>query len=288
MWPRLVVPVVLLVGVSVLAGCGIGNPSGTQIVAAFYPLAWAAQQVAGNDATVTDLTTPGVEPHDLELTVRQTARVSQADLVLYENGFQPSVDASVKQNARASLDVSKVVPLRRTAQGIDPHFWHDPLRMATYVDALGTRLAAIDPAHAKDYRTRAASLRTRLVALDSAYRVGLSDCRIHTIVVSHDAFGYLAKYGIAVRGIAGLSPDTEPSAKHLHQLQQLIATDHISTVFSEKLGSSAMSDVLASDLGIESKVLDPIEGVTKDAPPGTSYLTIMRANLQTLRKANAC
>ncbi|MGI9156725.1 MAG: metal ABC transporter substrate-binding protein [Marmoricola sp.] len=287
MWSRLV-PVVVLVGVSAFAGCGVSNPPGTQVVAAFYPLAWAAQQVAGDDATITDLTTPGVEPHDVEPTVRQTARLSQADLVVYEKSFQPSVDASVKQNARASLDVSEVVRLHQTDRGTDPHFWQDPLRMAAYVDALGSRLAAIDPAHAKDFRARAAALHARLARLDADYRAGLSDCRLHTIVVSHDAFGYLAKYDITVQGVAGLTPDAEPSAKHLHQLQQLIAADQVTTVFSEKFGSSTMSNALATDLGIESRILDPIEGVGKSAPAGTSYLTIMRANLQVLRKANRC
>ncbi len=111
---------------------------------------------------------------------------------------------------------------------------------------------------------------------------------MHTIVVSHDAFGYLSKYGIRVTGIAGLTPDTEPSAKHIDQLQQLIRRDHISTVFSEVLASPKLSQTLAGDLGIDSEVLDPIEGVAKDAPAGTDYLTIMRSNLAALQKADDC
>lgn len=288
MWNRLALPTALLLGASVLSGCSATNASGTQVVAAFYPLAWAAEEVAGKDATVTDLTTPGVEPHDLELTPRQTAHLSAADLVLYEKDFQPSVDASVKENAKASLDVAKVVALHQSDEGADPHFWQDPLLMARYVDALGKRLAMIDPKHAATYTSRAAVLRTRLERLDADYRSGLARCQVHTIVVSHDAFGYLAKYGIEVRGIAGLSPDAEPSAKHLHELQVLIRTDGVTTVFSETLASPKLSDALAHDLGLASEVLDPIEGVAKDAPKGTDYLTIMRSNLRTLEKANSC
>lgn len=285
---RLAPPVALLLGASLLTGCGGKGADGTHVVAAFYPLAWAAEQVAGEDATVTDLTTPGVEPHDLELSPRQTANLSEADLVLFEKDFQPSVDASVKQNAQASLDVAKVVELRQTDEGADPHFWQDPTRMAVYVDALGKKLAKLDPAHAKGYHERASTLRGKLAALDKEYEAGLGNCKIHTVVVSHDAFGYLAKYGVEVRGIAGLSPDAEPSAKHLHELQDLIRTDGVTTVFSETLASPKTSDALAEDLGLASEVLDPIEGVAKDAPKGTAYLTIMRGNLEVLEKANSC
>lgn len=282
---------ILVVGLLVLALVGCENPSTsgkTSVVAAFYPLAWATGQVGGSDIGVTDLTQPGVEPHDLELTVRQTARLSAADLVVYEQGFQPSVDSAVQQNTDHGFDVSGTVRLRHDADGADPHFWHDPERMAAYVKVLASRLVDVDPAHAAGYRSRSAALVAKLTALDAAYRRRLSRCRVHTIVVSHDAFGYLSKYGVLVTGIAGLTPGTEPSAKHVEQLQQLIRHDHIGTVFSEVLASPKLSQTLASDLGIDSEVLDPIEGVAKHAPAGTGYLTIMRSNLAALQKANGC
>lgn len=283
------VPLLALL-VLTLVGCGTGAATGgkTSVVAAFYPLAWAAEQVGGSDVAVTDLTTPGVEPHDLELTPRQTAILSSAALVVYEKDFQPSVDSAVKENAKDGFDVSGTVDLHQTSDGPDPHFWQDPLRMAAYVDALGAKLAAIDPDHATGYRDRAAALATKLKQLDTDYRTGLASCTVSTIVVSHDAFNYLGTYGLTVQGIAGLSPDAEPSAKHIQQLQSLIRTDGVTTVFSEVLASPKLSDALAKDLGITSEVLDPIEGVAKDAPSGTDYLTIMRSNLEKLRKANSC
>jgi zinc transport system substrate-binding protein len=111
---------------------------------------------------------------------------------------------------------------------------------------------------------------------------------VSTIVVSHDAFGYLGRYGLRVHGIAGLSPDAEPSAKHIRELQDLARTSGVTTVFSETLASPKLSETLAHDLGMHSAVLDPIEGVQKDAPKGTDYLSLMRRNLSTLRKANSC
>jgi len=287
---RAVVPplMALAVAVSALTGCDAQDDGKVHVVAAFYPLAWAAEEVAGPDATVEDLTTPGVEPHDLELTVRQTAALSAADVVLYEKGFQPSVDSAVKENARDALEVGSVVDLEQTDDGVDPHFWHDPARMADYADAIGAKLAKVDPAHARGYRSRAAALRGRLGRLDRDYATGLRTCRVTTIVVSHDAFGYLSKFGLRVKGIAGLSPDAEPSARHIRELQDLIDRDGITSVFSETLASPKLTESLAGDLALRSAVLDPIEGVQEDAPSGTDYLSLMRGNLKRLERANSC
>jgi len=284
-----VAPVLALaVAASALTGCDAQDDGKVHVVAAFYPLAWAAGQVAGTNAAVEDLTTPGVEPHDLELTVRQTAAVSAADVVLYEKGFQPSVDSAVKENAQDTLEVGSVVDLEQTDDGVDPHFWHDPARMADYAEAIGAKLAKVDPAHAQGYRSRAAVLRSRLERLDRDYATGLKNCRVTTIVVSHDAFGYLSKYGLRVQGIAGLSPDAEPSARHIRELQDLIGRDGITSVFSETLASPKLTDSLARDLALRSEVLDPIEGVQEDAPSGTDYLSLMRSNLKKLERANSC
>jgi zinc transport system substrate-binding protein len=278
----------LAVAASALTGCAVQDDGKVHVVAAFYPLAWAAGQVAGPDAEIEDLTTPGVEPHDLELTVRQTAALSAADVVLYEQGFQPAVDSAVKENARDTLEVGSVVDLKQTGDGVDPHFWHDPARMADYADAIGAKLAKVDPAHAEGYRSRAAALSSRLGRLDRDYATGLRGCRVTTIVVSHDAFGYLSKYGLRVQGIAGLSPDAEPSAKHIREIQDLIDSDGITSVFSETLASPKLTESLARDLDLRSAVLDPIEGVQEDAPSGTDYLSLMRGNLRKLERANSC
>jgi len=106
-------------------------------------------------------------------------------------------------------------------------------------------------------------------------------------VVSHDAFGYLAKYGLYLEPIAGLSPEAEPTPADLARLESLIKTEGITTVFSETLVSPKMSETLANDLGIETAVLDPIEGLS-DETADEDYLSLMRANLSALRKANGC
>jgi zinc transport system substrate-binding protein len=277
---------VLLVGAPVLAGCAAdADPGGTRVVTSFYPLQYVAQRVAGDGVAVTNLTQPGQEPHDLELTVRQTAAVADADVVLYEKGFQAAVDDAVEQS-----EPEHVVDAAATAglTGDDPHFWLDPTRLSKVAAAFEEQLAHSDPQHTDEYAANAKALEGDLAALDRSMSKGLADCRIDTIVVSHDAFGYLGRrYGLEVVGINGLSPDAEPSPSHIRELQDLIREDGITTVFSEELASREFADSLAGDLGIRTAVLDPIEGLS-DATADQDYVSLMRRNLKTLQQANGC
>ena len=271
-----------------------------QVAAGFYPLAYVLERVGGERYAVSTLTRPGGEPHDLELGVRETAEIAEAVLVVYLAGFQPAVDEAIEQTYEGdTLEAGEIVGLEPAAEGhehaeegddhgdLDPHFWLDPLRMATLGDAVAEQLSANDPEAAERYAANADALRADLEELDTAYAAGLADCERSTIVVSHDAFGYLSKYGLAMEPIAGLSPGAEPSPADLAHLQEVIAEDGITTVFSERLASPRLTESLASDLGIATAVLDPIEGLT-DETAGEDYLSLMRANLAALQQANGC
>jgi zinc transport system substrate-binding protein len=283
-----VVAAVLAVLAPLLAACGgpsVGAGPGPHVVTSFYPLQYVAQRIVGPRVDVANLTQPGREPHDIELNFRETAETADADVVLYERGFQAAVDDVVDQSS-----VPHVVDATAAAHlsGDDPHFWLDPTRLSLVAAAFEKQVAAADPAHAAAYARNLASLQQDLTRLDGQFRSGLAHCRRHTIVVSHDAFGYLGRrYGLKVVGINGLSPDAEPSPAHVRRLQDLIRTDGITTVLSERLGSPALADSLAHDLGISVAVLDPIEGLST-ATADQDYLSLMHANLAALRKANSC
>ncbi|MEJ7832744.1 MAG: metal ABC transporter substrate-binding protein [Nocardioides sp.] len=285
-----------------LSGCGAlaedddpgSTAGGGQVVAAFYPLQYVADRVAGDGFDVQNLTSPGSEPHDLELGVRETALVTDADLLLYVGGFQPAVDDAAAENTAASvLDVADVVGLLPFEEGeedageVDPHFWHDPMLMADLGDAVAERMAEIDPANADAYTGNAADLRDDLEALDQQFADGLAECRIDTVVTNHDAVGYLAKYGLELESIAGISPDAEPTPAELAALQDLIEQAGITTVFSETLVSRATAETLANDLGVDTAVLDTVEGLTDDTAD-EDYLSLMRSNLAALQEANGC
>jgi len=287
-----------------LSGCAaLTDPDADhiQVAAGFYPLAYVVERVGGERYAVSTLTQPGGEPHDLELGVRETAEIAQAALVVHLAGFQPAVDEAIEQTYEGdTLEAGEIVGLEPAAEGhehaedekddhgdLDPHFWLDPLRMATLGDAVAEQLSKADPENAEHYAANADALRADLEDLDAAYADGLADCERTTIVVSHDAFGYLSKYGLAMEPIAGLSPGAEPVPADLAHLQEVIAEDGITTVFSERLASPRLTESLAGDLGISTAVLDPIEGLS-DETADEDYLSLMRANLAALQQANGC
>ncbi len=274
-----------------LAGCGAGTGSAAEagddvrVVAAFYPFAYVAERVAGDDAAVENLTAPGAEPHDLELSPQQVAAISEATVVVYERGFQPAVDEAVAQNAPgAVVEVTAVVqPLAG-----DPHIWQDPTRLAAVADAVAEALAGADGEHATAYRERAGQLGSELRDLDEDFRQGLADCDRRSFVTSHAAFGYLAeRYDLEMVSISGLSPESEPSPARLAEVQQIAAEEGVTTIFYETLVSPDVAEALAGDLGLQTAVLDPVEGLT-DATADEDYFSLMRANLAALRHANGC
>lgn len=290
----------LLLCAGLLTACTPRPDGRPEVVVGFYPLEFVTRAIAGDLARVTDLTNPGVEPHDLELTVRQTALLSGADLVVYERGLAPALDKAVANNRpRYVLDTTSVVPLSAPVPGEeaangesmtdgDPHFWQDPTLLARVASAVTRQLTAILPTEAARLRANDRVLQRRLAALDRDYRVGLRTCRTRTVVVSHDAFEYLGRrYGLHIAPISGISPDAEPSARHIALLSALVRSDHITTIFSEKLASPKLADALAANAGVRTAVLDPIEGLTS-SDPHANYLTLMRANLRAIQQANRC
>ncbi|MBM7808122.1 zinc transport system substrate-binding protein [Geodermatophilus bullaregiensis] len=295
-----------------LAGCGSSGDDaaaadGVGVVAAFYPLQWAAERVGGDRVDVTSLTPPGAEPHDLELTPQDVATVAGTDLLVYLEGFQPALDDAAAEAGDAAWDAGQAADLSLTAEphghegeteeehaehageeAVDPHFWLDPTRLADVGDALADRLAEVDPDGAATYEENAAALRADLEALDAEVQQGLADCAVRTMVTAHDAFGYLAdRYGLEVVGITGLSPSSEPSAAQLAEISALVREQGVTTVYTETLVDPAVAETVAGEAGVQTAVLDPLEGLT-DESAGVDYLEVMRADLATLRAGQSC
>jgi len=264
-----------------LAACGGRSAGGKErVVAGFYPLAFAAQELGGRHVEVENLTPAGAEPHDIEVSPRDVEAVRSADLVLLlGRGFQPQLE-------RAAGSGNEVLHLLDTP-GLavhgddDPHVWLDPVRYALIVKRIGEAL------HAK---AAAARLDQRLRRLEGQYRRGLAHCARQEIVTSHEAFAYLARrYGLEQVAITGLSPEAEPTPQRLADVIQAVRNTHATTVFSERLVSPRVAETVARETGVRTAVLDPIEGLTPDEETrGEDYFSLMRANLTAVRKGLGC
>ncbi len=267
----------------------------------FYPLAFVAERVGGARVEVANLTPPGVEPHDVELTARDTAAIADADLVVYLAGFAVAVDEAIDNEAgerafdvavAAELDL-QLTPIEDGEEhadeaGADPHFWLDPTRLAGVGDALADRLGRLDPASSAAYSANAAALRADLELLDAEFTAGLAGCAGRALVTSHNGFGYLAeRYGLVQVGIAGLTPDEEPSPGALAEVADYVEANGVTTIFSETLVSPEIAETIAAETDARTAVLDPLEGLAADAE-GENYLAVMRSNLVALRAGLSC
>lgn len=294
---------------------GTGGP--LRVVAGFYPLAYAAEQVGGDSVEVINLTPPGGEAHDLELSPQQVAEIGEADLILYIPGFQPALDEAIEQVAPdRALNVTEALALLPAEDHAheeeaahadegdhaheedghtdehghgdlegDPHVWLNPLNMATIGDEIASRLTALDAAG--PFAAGAQALTASMNALNDEWTQGTAECRSRDLVVSHEAFGYLAQqYDFAQIGIAGLTPDAEPSPARLAEVADLVRERGITTIYYETLVDPAVAETLAAETGATTAILDPLEGLLEGST-GT-YVTVMQANLEQVRTGQGC
>jgi zinc transport system substrate-binding protein len=274
------------------------------VTAAFYPLEYIAAGVGADSIDLRTITAPGIEPHDLELSPAAVREMRESDVVVYIEGFQPAVDAAVAEMDDALIiNVADHIEFREAEEhddedghseeeeeeaheDDDPHFWLDPAVYSALAPVLAEAFADLDSHNAADYETRSQAVVDDLLALDEQFATSLAQCERNVIVVGHEAFGYMTDaYGLEQVGLAGLSPDAEPSPARIREVREVAEHEGVTTIYFETLVSSAVSDAFASDLGLGTTVLDPIEGITDD---NDDYRSVMERNLDALVEGLDC
>lgn len=295
--------VALVAVVFAMAGCGAASDEGgsadgrIEVVAAFYPLFEAAERVGGDRVTVHNLTPAGTEPHDLELSSRQVDRIEDADVVLYfGRGFQPALERAAERSGGAKVELLDAAGDLLAAPGgdddleSDPHVWLDPTLQRGIVEQVAAALTEADPANRSTYEANAAEYSRELDQLDQSYSSGLAQCDRRVLVTSHAAFGYLARrYSLTQEAIAGLEPDAEPNPRRMAELADKVRGGGTTTIFYETLVSPRVAESLAREAGVQTAVLDPLEGLSDDdLRAGKTYVSVMKDNLGALRLALGC
>jgi len=176
------------------------------------------------------------------------------------------------------------------AASVDPHIWLDPINAQTVVSNIADTLIKADPGNEATYRANSDKVRADLGTLDDQYKEGLKSCKRKEIITSHAAFAYLAKrYGLVQVPLTGLSPEAEPSPARLQEIVQFAKDHNVKYIFFETLVEPKVSEVVAKEVGAQTLVLNPIEGLTDaQVKAGADYMSIMRDNLANLKTALEC
>ncbi|MBB6477440.1 zinc transport system substrate-binding protein [Negativicoccus succinicivorans] len=298
------------------------NQGKLQVVTTVYPVYDVVKKVAGDRADVTLLVPPGAEPHDWEPTASDLKKIGQAKVFFYNGaGLEPTDQILKKEITRDAtvVELSQGLDLLKLQDdddhdhdhdhdadhhdedhhdedhhaeghhhhhhgGVDPHVWLDPQNVMKEAAVVADALAKADPAHADAYRANAKKYQDELAALDKDMDAALSSLANKNLVVSHEAFGYLAaRYGLTQIGIMGVDADAEPTPDRMAQLVEFIREHDVRTIYSEELVNPRLADAIAAETGAVVRVLNPIEGLTAaQEKAGYDYIKLQRENLTTL------
>lgn len=228
------------------AGPSMAEAKRQNVLATTGMVADLARAVAGDRADVSALMGEGVDPHLYKPTRSDIAKLTRADIVLV-NGLhlEGKMDEAFQRVAATGKPVVAVAARVPAENRItppqfegndDPHVWMAPSLWAHALDAVRDALAAADPAGTETYARNADAYRVELTALDAYARHVLDSipANARVLVTAHDAFNYLGRaHGIEVRGIQGVSTESEAGLRGIEELVALLAERKIPAVFPE-------------------------------------------------------
>ena len=297
---------------SLLTGCGT-QPADTaagdgrlRVLTSFYPMYDFACKIGGDCIDVTNMVPSGTEPHDWEPSTNDLKNLEKADAFIYNGAdMEPWADDLLvsRSDTLRVVEASENVELRTTDGehehahehedadhhhgDFDPHVWLDPENAKIEMEAIRDALCAADPENSTVFQSNYEKYAAELDALDAEFREKLAPLPNRTIVVAHEAFGYLCDaYGLTQVGIEGLSPDSEPDPGRMAEVIDFVREHSISTIFFEELVSPKVAEAIASETGAQAKMLSPLEGLSDEqAAAGADYFSVMHDNLAALMEA---
>ncbi len=295
---------IILIVVFCLFCYGISGASEKlNVVASFYPLAHFAEQVGSEHVKVVNIMPPGVEPHEFEPTPRDMKEIWGSKVFIFNGaGIDPwaeRIQKTLKEKGILTVEISRNFILKKSAKNkyrdfnndmCDPHVWIDPLLAQKEIEIIRDAFIKVDPENEYAYRNNSVTYINKLSLLNKKYKEGLRSCKIRTIVVSHNAFSYLARRNnLNIIPLAGISPEEEPSPRRMAEISKIARNKNIQYIFFEPLVSPKVAKTVAREIGVKTLTLNPVEGLTEDEiMAGKDYISIMEENLQNLRKALSC
>ena len=256
------------------------NTSGKlQIYTSVYPIYDFTKKIGGEKIAVYNMTKAGAEPHDFEITSKDMANLSKADLFIYNGGgMEHWVDAvkDVLQNIKY-IDASSNI---NNQNNLDPHFWLSPKNAKIQMENIKNGLIEIDSESKDYYQSNYNLYANRLDELDNKIKIYLSNIKNRNLVLTHPAFGHFCKE-YSLNQIAIARDEADPKA--MADIITFIKNNDIKAIFYEEFSSSKLVDSIAKETQIKILTLNPIESLSEEnIEAGEDYFSIMEKNLISL------
>ena len=266
------------------------------IATTFFPLYDLTRSILGNKGTAFALVPAGAEPHEYEASPQDILQLNKADgfvtMGVAFSAFEDTLKSSVGPQVKiidAGLNVT-LLPFvdaeKGNLGGLDSHIWLSPKNAKKMAANILEGISSVDAENARYYESNAQILFTQLDTLDAEFKEGLSACKLHVVLVNHNAFSYLGKdYGFTTMYITGLEPEAEPSPSQLKEIVDQARKQNIKYVLYEDLVDPRVAQTIADEVHATVLALSPLEG---SSDPKDTYVSLMEKNLKTLRTALAC
>lgn len=216
-----------------------------KVVATVGMVADIVRQVAGDKAQVANVMAEGVDPHLYKPTRDDVVALNGADVVFYNGlmleGKMSDIFVKIARSDKPVIAVTEALDdekyvMTDEAEHYDPHVWMDVRGWSMAVKAVAKALSEYDPSHAADYTKNAEAYAAELDKLDAYAKqvIGSIPEAQRVLVTAHDAFGYMGRaYGVQVRGIQGLSTESEAGVRDINELVDFLVANKIGAVFVE-------------------------------------------------------
>lgn len=273
-----------------------------KIYTSIYPLYDFAKKVGGDKVDVTNLVPAGTEPHDWEISTSDIINLEKANMLIYNGaGIENWTDKVIN-----TLDNKEIVYVK-TSEGLDihkvteeddhdheeddhdhgsydPHTWLSIKNAKKEMENIKNALVKYDPENEDYYENNYEIYAEKFDELDKKYSETLEPIKDKTIIVAHEAFGYLCKeYNIEQVGIEGLTPDSEPDPARMSEIIKFAKENNVKTIFFEELVSPKVAQTIAKEINANTEVLNPLEGLSEEQiKNGDDYFTVMEKNLEVL------
>lgn len=284
-------------GASVSNGAAEGP---LRIVATIGQIADAVRRVGGDGVDVHALMGPGVDPHLYRASESDITRLESADAVFW-NGLHLEAGMTGVLERIEDLGVRSV----RVTDGInrarllappefegayDPHVWFDLDLWTVVVASVRDALVDMDPDRAATYRANAEAYIEEIQSLDAYVKSQADslDAGIRALVTAHDAFNYFARrYGFEVRGLQGISTESEASTADVQDLARFISDRGIRAVFIESSVPDQGVQAVIEAAGARGHTVVVGGEIFSDAmgavgTPEGAYLGMIRHNIDTI------
>ncbi len=243
--------IVVMSLVTLLAACGSNAEGGDvsdreiNVVATTGMIADTVANVGGDRVTVEGLMGPGVDPHLYKASASDVNKLDDADVIFY-NGLELEgrmTDIFVRlASSKPTVAVTEGIDpesLREPPEfegKYDPHVWFDVSLWVSVTRSIESELSEMDPESAETYKSNADAYIAKLEELDGWVEEQINSIpeQFRVLITAHDAFGYFGeRYGMEVRGLQGISTQSEAGLADVQDLAQFIADREIPAIFIE-------------------------------------------------------